>query len=161
MMSGLTDATPPDNAFKNADALINKLFDDGDFGYNYAMFLQDPTVEAEDPKNYAHAWNNPDKVQRAKWHDTITKEFLNMERRKVWKKIICKDIPAGSRRCVKHKMGVEHQEKWCFLCTLGGVWLQSSCWNRLQQKLCTGDKLRHLPDFTHCKDPLETQWRNC
>jgi hypothetical protein len=65
MMSGLTDATPPDDAFKNADAAIDKLFDDGDFGHNYAMFVQDPAVEAEEPKNYAHAWNYPDEAQQA------------------------------------------------------------------------------------------------
>jgi hypothetical protein len=61
----------------------------------HAMFVQDLAVEAEEPKNYAHAWNYPDKAQRAKCRDAINKEFLNMEKRKVWKKINQKDIPAG------------------------------------------------------------------
>jgi hypothetical protein len=52
MMSGLADATPPDDAFETADAAIKKLFDGGDFGYHYAMFVQDPAVEAQEPKNY-------------------------------------------------------------------------------------------------------------
>jgi hypothetical protein len=138
MTSGLADATPPDDAFENADAAIEMLFDDADFGYNYAMFVQDPAVEAKEPKNYAHAWKYPDKVHRAKWCDAITKEFLNMEKRKVWKKIHARTfLPEG---VVLNTNGVEHQEKWCVLCVLGGMWLQSSRWNQLRQKLCTGYK---------------------
>jgi hypothetical protein len=41
-------------------------------------------------------------AQREKWQEAINKEFLNMEKCKVWKKTKRKDIPAG-RRCVKHK----------------------------------------------------------
>jgi hypothetical protein len=52
MMSGLANATPPDDAFETANAAIKKLFDGDDFGYHYAMFIQDPAVEAEEPKNY-------------------------------------------------------------------------------------------------------------
>jgi hypothetical protein len=116
MTSGRTDTTPLDDAFETAHAAIKKLFDDGDFGYNYAMFVQDPAVEAEEPKNYAHAWNCPDEGQPGKWCDTITKEFLNMEKRKVWKKIKGKVIPAG-RRCVK--------DKWVWNIKRNGVFVRA------------------------------------
>jgi hypothetical protein len=79
-----------------------KLFDDGDFGYNYAMFAGGPDVEAKEPRNYKHAWNHPDQMQQEKWREAITKEFQNMEKRKVWKIFNRNDIPAG-RPCLKHK----------------------------------------------------------
>ena len=42
------------------------------------------------------------KSNKRKWREAITKEFQNMEKRKVWKIFNRNDIPAG-RRCVKHK----------------------------------------------------------
>jgi hypothetical protein len=43
--------------------------------------------ELVEPKNYDEAWNHPDKFQQAKWREAISKEFRDMNRRKVWKKI--------------------------------------------------------------------------
>ncbi len=99
MTSEITN--PIDPLFETADATIDKLFDDGDFGYNYAMFAGGPDIEAEEPRNYQHAWNHPDQKQQEKWREAITKEFKDMNRRKVWKKMKRLNIPEG-RRCVKH-----------------------------------------------------------
>jgi hypothetical protein len=66
----------------------------------------DPTKLIE-PKKYDDAWNHKEKLQQAKWRDArITKEFADMKKQKVWKKIkrcgMLKD-----RRCMK--------SKWVFL----------------------------------------------
>jgi hypothetical protein len=107
MRSGSTLSTAPPaaklDAFENADATIDALFDASNFGYNYAMFVVDPDVEAKEPKNFQNDWNHLDEGQRAKWHEAINHQqriFLNLKKRKVWMKIKHKDIHGG-RQLVK------------------------------------------------------------
>jgi hypothetical protein len=115
MSTGLSgDTAPPvqnmafeqadiSEAFEQADVAIDALFDAGHFGHNYAMFVSDPAIEAEEPKSYFEAWNHhPNFTQRAGWCNAINKEFANMAKRKVWTKIKRREIPPG-RRCVKHR----------------------------------------------------------
>jgi hypothetical protein len=45
--------------------------------------------------------HHEEKFQQGKWREAITKEFKDMNRRKVWKKMKRLNIPEG-RRCVKH-----------------------------------------------------------
>ncbi|CAJ1934699.1 unnamed protein product, partial [Cylindrotheca closterium] len=73
--------------------------------------------EAEDtnykePKNFQEAWNHPDKYQRDKWREAIRKEFCDMIRRGVWRKMKRRDLPYG-RRCIKCK--------WVFKIKRNGV----------------------------------------
>ena len=56
----------------------------------------------EAPSSFRDAWDHPDPEKRSKWRAAIQKEFHDMNRRKVWRKIKRADIPKG-RRCVKHK----------------------------------------------------------
>ena len=56
----------------------------------------------ENPESFDKAWNHPEPFQQQKWRAAILKEFVKMERNKVWRKFRKSDIPTG-RRCVKHK----------------------------------------------------------
>ncbi len=62
--------------------------------------------ELIEPKKYHDAWHHKEKQQQAKWREAITKEFADMKKRKVWRKIKRIDMPTD-RRCVK--------SKWVFL----------------------------------------------
>jgi hypothetical protein len=84
-----------------AETAIDALFDAGEFGFNFAMFASSEE-DFEEPRSYDEAWNNPDPKQKAQWRTAITKEFKDMETRKVWKIIKRKAIPPG-RRCVKNR----------------------------------------------------------
>jgi hypothetical protein len=69
-----------------------------------AFFVQES--EPIEPKKYHDAWHHKEKLQQAKWRGAITKEFADMKKRKVWRKIKRIDMPTD-RRCVK--------SKWVFL----------------------------------------------
>ena len=55
-----------------------------------------------DPLTFDEAWNHPDPVERAHWREAITKEFGDMHKRKVWRKVKRWNVPEG-RRCIGHK----------------------------------------------------------
>ena len=40
-----------------------------------------------EPKIFEEAWNHPDPYQRKKGQEAILKEYADMEKRKVWKKV--------------------------------------------------------------------------
>ena len=70
-----------------------------------AVTKNDANLDASqyiEPKTYEEAWFHPDPVQCRKWREAIAKEFSDMEKRKVWTKILRRDMPIG-RRCVKSK----------------------------------------------------------
>ena len=55
-----------------------------------------------EPKTFDEAWNHPDPEQRRKWREAITKEFTDMKKLSVWRKVKRSTMPAN-RRCVKCK----------------------------------------------------------
>ena len=55
-----------------------------------------------EPKTFDEAWNHQDPHQRRKWLTAILKEFADMEKRKIWKKVKRSDMPSDCR-CVKSK----------------------------------------------------------
>lgn len=67
-----------------------------------AYFAQEANDEYEEPSNFEAAWNNNDLKIREKWREAITKEFKDMETRKVWK-VIKKNLIPPTKRCVKCK----------------------------------------------------------
>ena len=81
-------------------------FEVADFEQIFDQVKYDELVE---PKKYNGAWNHPDKFQQAKLREAISKEFRDMNRRKVWKKIDRRKIPPGGQ-CVKQKwvMKIKH-----------------------------------------------------
>ena len=74
--------------------------------------VDDKTTQYVEPKTFQEAWNHPDPVQRAKWREAIRKEFHDMLKRKVWRRVKKSSIPAN-RRCVK--------SKWVFKIKRNGV----------------------------------------
>jgi hypothetical protein len=106
MRSGSTISTqenpaPTPTTTEIGDTAIDELFDAGNFGSNFAMFAGGAD-DFEEPRHYDDAWNNPDPAQQTKWRKAISKEFRDMETRKVWKIIKRSKIPEG-RRCVKNR----------------------------------------------------------
>ena len=69
-------------------------------------------TEYLEPNSFDGAWNHTDVVQRDKWREAIKKEFGDMNRRKVWRKMKRRDLP-DNRRCVK--------SKWVFKVKRNGV----------------------------------------
>lgn len=65
-----------------------------------------------EPKTFQEAWNHPDPKQRAMWREAIRKEFHDMIKRKVWRRVKKSSIPSN-RRCVKCK--------WVFKIKRNGV----------------------------------------
>jgi hypothetical protein len=60
------------------------------------MFAAGAKEEHDEPKPYNDAWDNPDPAQKAKWQEAIvSKEFKDMETRKVWKTSKHSKIPGG------------------------------------------------------------------
>jgi len=39
------------------------------------------------PRNFNEAWNHPEEQERLKWREAIKKEFGDMNRRNVWRKV--------------------------------------------------------------------------
>ena len=75
----------------------------------------DDTAKSDDlvePTTFRDAWDHPDPVQREKWREAIRKEFGDMNRRGVWRKILRSKMPRD-RRCVKNK--------WVFKIKRNGV----------------------------------------
>jgi hypothetical protein len=106
MRSGSTISTqenpaPTPTTTEIGDTVIDELFDAGNFGFNFAMFTGGAD-DFEEPSHYDNAWNNPDPAQQTKWRQAISKEFRDMETRKVWKIIKRSKIPEG-RRCMKNR----------------------------------------------------------
>ena len=56
----------------------------------------------DEPTTFAEAWNHPNQEKRKKWRMAIQKEFADMNKRQVWRKMKRRDMPNG-RRCVKCK----------------------------------------------------------
>jgi hypothetical protein len=101
MTSGITNSTVEMNALEDVDMAINKCL---------IQVILDTTMlclfrikELKQKNQRAVLMHGITlEAQREKWQEAINKEFLNMEKCKVWKKTKPKDIPAGWR-CVKHK----------------------------------------------------------
>ena len=53
----------------------------------------DDNQELEDPDSFQEAWNHLDPEQRRKWREAIWKEFGDMVKYKVWKKIPHNQVP--------------------------------------------------------------------
>ncbi len=53
-------------------------------------------------RTFQEAWNHPDLKQYMKWREAIRKEFADMNKQQVWRKVKCDKIPKG-RHCVKCK----------------------------------------------------------
>ena len=106
--SGRDNISMEDNFDEMGNVLIDRM--DSDF----AFFADGAPLEDEydEPTKFKEAWNHEDKFQQDKWREAITKEFKDMNRRKVWKKMKRRDIPEG-RRCVK--------QKWIFKIKRNGV----------------------------------------
>ena len=47
----------------------------------------DKYSEIEEPRSFREAWDHPDPFQQEKWHEAIQKEFNDMSKCYVWKKI--------------------------------------------------------------------------
>ena len=62
---------------------------------NFSWPDKEPSHQYEEPRTFQEAWNHPDPTQRVKWRDGIKKEFHDMTKRRVWKRIKKKDIPSG------------------------------------------------------------------
>jgi hypothetical protein len=62
------------------------------------------TVNSEnnEPTTFREAWDHPNPEKRAKWQEAIQKEFTDMTRRGVWRKMKRSEIPV-ERRCIKSK----------------------------------------------------------
>ena len=74
--------------------------------------VKDVVPQFIEPKTFKEAWNHPDPMQRAKWREAIRKEFRDMIKRKVWRRVKKSSIP-NNRRCVK--------SKWVFKVKRNGV----------------------------------------
>ena len=48
------------------------------------MATSDNKPEPEDPKTFNKAWDHPNAISHAKWHEAIWKEFANMNKQQVW-----------------------------------------------------------------------------
>jgi hypothetical protein len=76
--------------------------------------VKDVVPQYIEPKTFKKAWNHPDPTQRAKWREAIQKEFCDMIKCKVWRKVKKSSISIPSnRRCVK--------SKWVFKIKRNGV----------------------------------------
>ena len=70
----------------NSETVTNKTL-------NFLIDIVDLALSAEtlptqdEPKTFQHTWNNPDPVKRVKWRESIRKEFHDINKRRVWKKI--------------------------------------------------------------------------
>ena len=77
--------------------MSNFLFD------NVALLAgSNDVLDMVEPTTFQESWNHLDPIQREKWRTAIRKEFHDMNRRQVWRKIKRSEIPPG-RRCVKTK----------------------------------------------------------
>ena len=74
--------------------------------------VKDVVPQYIEPKTFKEAWNHPDPMQRVKWREAIRKEFRDMVKRKVWRRVKKSSIPSN-RRCVK--------SKWVFKIKRNGV----------------------------------------
>jgi hypothetical protein len=106
--SGRDNAPMEDNFDEMGNVLIDRMDSDFAFFADGAPLVD----EYDEPTKFKEAWNHEDKFQQGKWREAITKEFKDMNRRKVWKKMKRRDIPEG-RRCVK--------QKWIFKVKRNGV----------------------------------------
>jgi len=82
----------PDFAFYANEKVEMKQLD---FAEAFEHHLIEPTI-------FQDAYNHPDPSQRKKWREAIKKEFRDMTRRGVWRKVKRSSIPQG-RRCIKSK----------------------------------------------------------
>ena len=76
-----------------------------------------PELEEEEPttfrESWVNTWDHPDETKRQKWREAICKEFRDMIKRGVWRKINRSQMLTG-RRCVK--------SKWIFKIKRNGVY---------------------------------------
>ena len=70
-------------------------------------------LEDEEPTTFREAWDHPDETKRQKWREAICKEFGDIIKRGVWRKINKSQMPTR-RRCVKRK--------WIFKIKRNGVY---------------------------------------
>ena len=75
--------------------------------------VKDVVPQFIEPKTFKEAWNHPDPRQRAKWREAIRKEFRDMIKRKVWRRVKKSSIPSN-RRCVKSKWVFKIKQKGVF-----------------------------------------------
>ena len=88
----------------------SKNMDVVNFMIDLAVFAQTTGIKTElgsgrdeeRPNTFREAWDHPNMEKRNKWRDAIKKEFNDMTKRGVWRKISRSEIPDG-RTCVKSK----------------------------------------------------------
>ena len=67
----------------------------------------------EEPTTFQEAWHHPDKETRESWRESIRKEFRDMIRRGVWRRMKRRNIPAG-RTLVDHKWVFKRKKNGIF-----------------------------------------------
>ena len=72
------------------------MIDLEDLYVDLGLVAADSTDDAE-PNNFREAWDHPIPEKRAKWREAIQKEFHDMNRRGVWKKIKRSKIPKRTK----------------------------------------------------------------
>jgi len=70
------------------DQLMDYLLGNLDFAEAFEHHLIEPTI-------FQDAYNHQDPSQRKKWREAIKKEFRDMTRLGVWRKVKCSSIPQG------------------------------------------------------------------
>ncbi len=70
-------------------------------------------IEFAKPRTFQEAWNHPDLKHFIKWREAIRKEFSNMNKQQVWRKIKCDKIPKG-RHCVECKWVIKIKRNGIF-----------------------------------------------
>ena len=81
---------------------------------------EDKNNDLIEPSNFDSAWNHPDKNQRMKWREAIKKEFGDMMKYKVWRKIPRSEVPyerrtIGSKWVFKIKRDGRFRARLCGL----------------------------------------------
>ena len=69
-----------------------------DYGMAFIVSNEDSSeIDMVEPSSFQEAWNHPDPEQRKKWRGAIRKEFSDMIKYQVWRKIQRNRVPPERR----------------------------------------------------------------
>ena len=62
----------------------------------FALATEEVEYTSE-PTTFQEAWHHPDPAEREGWRDAIKKEFHDMMKRGVWRRVKCNQVPSDRR----------------------------------------------------------------
>ena len=103
-------------ALKKLNVSYNPVMSGMAFEEDVAM-VEGTDESYDNPNIFQEAWNHPDEEEKEHWRTAIKKEFNDMTKREVWRKINVREIPEdrrliGSKWVFKKKGMVSIEQDW-------------------------------------------------